>query len=127
MGFGILLGPSRTILGLFWTKAEKSDKYQKNALVLGWGTTSKVLKMLGGFWLVVETNVENQDIHQHASTYTCLHASSRQRYAAAAMQLRGPGPAPGSKQLHGCNQLHGCAGAALLAAKRCRLLYCIAY
>ena len=44
----------------------------------------------------------------------------------AATQLLGPGSGPGPTQLHGCKQLHGCAGggAALLAAKRCRLLAC---
>ena len=45
-GFGILLGPSLTIMDRVWTKTEKSKTNQKLTLVLGWVTTSKVLKML---------------------------------------------------------------------------------
>ena len=42
----------------------------------------------------------------------------------AATQLLGPWVRSRTPQLHGCKQLHGSAGAALLAAKRCRLLAC---
>ena len=48
-------------------------------------------------------------------TYTCMYI-----HMPACQQLA----APCRQHLHGCKQLHGCAGAALLAAKRCRLLAC---
>ena len=61
MGFGILLGPSRTILDRFWTKTE-SDECHKVTLVLGWGTTSKVLKMLSVFVTLFDMLLENLDL-----------------------------------------------------------------
>ncbi len=67
----------------------------------------------------------------HASTCTCLHASSalqpagprlRSHAAACSHAAAGCGTIP--RQQHGCKQLHGCAGTALLAAKRGRPLAC---
>ena len=50
LGLGTpVLGASWTILDRFWTKTETSNKCSKVALVLGWDTTSNVLKMLSEF------------------------------------------------------------------------------
>ena len=59
----------------------------------------------------------------HIHTHACLPAAGSAEQSAGracvAVQLLSRTP-----KLHGCKQLHGCAGAALLAAKCCRLLAC---
>ena len=52
--FGILLGSSRTILDGFWIKTDKSIKCENICVSTGLGTTSKVLKMLSDFSIVLE-------------------------------------------------------------------------